>query len=35
MNKFKEALLEEQRRLEDIIAKAEMETEHFPDAGNV
>ena len=31
MNKFKEALLEEQRRLEDIIAKAEMENEHFPD----
>lgn len=24
MNKFKEALLEEQPRLEDIIAKAEM-----------
>ena len=31
MSKFKEALLEEQRRLEDIIAKAEKENEHFPD----
>lgn len=31
MSKFKEALLKEQRRLEDLIAKAEMENEHLPE----
>ena len=31
MQKFKDALREEQKRLEEIIAKAKIENEHMPE----
>ena len=34
MQKFKDALREEQKRLEEIIAKAKKENEHMPE-GNL
>ena len=35
MQKFKDALREEQKRLEEIIAKAKKENEHMPESQNI